>query len=134
MSDKPKCTFCGRTDDLAVDHILPQSRGGRSQPGNLQWLCCSCNGKKRNRTNDEYLHRLCEAMLRPEYEVALDDAARNEAVRLVKDHGSVEAAIRDMYARGHIVGRPIPTEPIFGPGPLAGPATRRKRALIAGGS
>lgn len=40
------CRHCGATDDLALDHIHPWSRGGPDTVDNLQVLCRSCNSKK----------------------------------------------------------------------------------------
>lgn len=48
--DKGKCTTCGATDGLHYDHILPFSRGGRSDdPRNIQILCARHNLEKSNR-------------------------------------------------------------------------------------
>lgn len=45
--DKGKCTTCGATDGLHYDHILPYSRGGRSNdPRNIQILCARHNLQK----------------------------------------------------------------------------------------
>ena len=44
--DGRACVSCGSTDDLAVDHIVPWSRGGRTHPDNLQILCRRCNSAK----------------------------------------------------------------------------------------
>lgn len=42
-----KCQLCGRTanDDvkLHIDHILPVSKGGKTEPSNLRVLCDACN-------------------------------------------------------------------------------------------
>lgn len=44
-----KCVICGATDDLTLDHVIPRSKGGTSESGNLQTLCRSCNTSKGNR-------------------------------------------------------------------------------------
>jgi hypothetical protein len=44
--DGNTCLECGATDDLTVDHIVPESRGGQLVPENLRTLCRSCNSKK----------------------------------------------------------------------------------------
>src|SRR5689334_14408610 len=44
----PWCTQCGTTDHLTADHIVPLSRGGRTELHNLQVLCLSCNSRKRD--------------------------------------------------------------------------------------
>jgi 5-methylcytosine-specific restriction endonuclease McrA len=44
-----RCKRCRRIFDLdilEVDHIHPQSRGGKDNPSNLQLLCPPCNKKK----------------------------------------------------------------------------------------
>ena len=49
--DNNRCRKCGRLGvfkDLEIDHIFPISKGGKSEPDNLQTLCKSCNEKKSN--------------------------------------------------------------------------------------
>ena len=41
-----KCSYCGVTDDLALDHILPQKYGGKDVGDNLIYACRSCNSSK----------------------------------------------------------------------------------------
>lgn len=43
------CRRCGSPYDLEVDHIYPISKGGKSNFGNLQTLCHTCNSLKSNR-------------------------------------------------------------------------------------
>lgn len=50
--DGHRCRVCGNSGDvepLHVDHIIPISRGGRSDLANLQTLCQTCNLGKGNR-------------------------------------------------------------------------------------
>jgi HNH endonuclease len=51
--DNYRCRHCGISADLGavlhVDHIIPISKGGTSDPGNLQTLCLDCNLGKSNR-------------------------------------------------------------------------------------
>lgn len=46
------CAICGepptRENPLTLDHRVPISRGGSSDPSNLQAACRSCNSRKRN--------------------------------------------------------------------------------------
>ena len=58
--DKRTCIFCGRYGDT-VDHLLPQSRGGRNTWENLAACCRSCNHRKADRTPQE-------AGMRPRWE------------------------------------------------------------------
>ena len=41
-----KCLTCGTQDNLAADHIIPESKGGPTVLENLQTLCHKCNSKK----------------------------------------------------------------------------------------
>jgi 5-methylcytosine-specific restriction endonuclease McrA len=43
-----------------VDHLTPQSRGGRHTLDNLVAACKSCNAQKRNKTAEEYAAWLAE--------------------------------------------------------------------------
>ena len=46
--DHYRCKRCGATSNLTIDHIVPISKGGKSEPSNLQTLCESCNKAKGN--------------------------------------------------------------------------------------
>lgn len=41
-----KCRLCGSISDLQIDHIFPESLGGKGTLENLQVLCGSCNNFK----------------------------------------------------------------------------------------
>lgn len=40
------CVYCGSTDELEIDHIVPFSRGGACSADNAQVLCGPCNRSK----------------------------------------------------------------------------------------
>jgi len=49
-----RCEYCRMHQSLQgatfhVEHVIPQSRGGQTQPDNLAWACPSCNLHKANR-------------------------------------------------------------------------------------
>lgn len=44
--DNHECFYCGATKDLAIDHIIPISKGGDNTMGNLVTSCKSCNSQK----------------------------------------------------------------------------------------
>lgn len=56
-----KCVGCGqsfRKEDIEIDHILPQSKGGGNSTDNLQCMCRSCNASKGDDTThsvDDYI-------------------------------------------------------------------------------
>lgn len=47
--DGRRCVRCGSGEDLAIDHVIPRSKGGTSDDDNLQTLCRRCNSSKGNR-------------------------------------------------------------------------------------
>ncbi len=52
-----RCQLCGiaaKERPLDVDHIKPRSRGGRTEPANLQALCSKCNRSKRNQDDTDF--------------------------------------------------------------------------------
>lgn len=46
--DGGRCVYCGSTENLQLDHIIPFSKGGATTVENLQLLCAECNRKKSN--------------------------------------------------------------------------------------
>lgn len=97
------CVACGARSTeamLHVDHIIPRSLGGRTEPGNLQALCSTCNTQKRNRDERNFLRDhyrlkfrrsgcpLCKAK----------DVMTNELARAVRP--------REPLADGHVVVAP----------------------------
>lgn len=49
-----RCAYCGSTDRLTIDHVVPISKGGHHVASNVQWLCWTHNADKRDRTDAEY--------------------------------------------------------------------------------
>ncbi len=48
LNNYSKCSFCGETENLTLDHIIPVSKGGENISQNFQVLCQSCNSRKSN--------------------------------------------------------------------------------------
>jgi hypothetical protein len=54
--DLQQCAYCGfkfRRSELSIDHVTPQSRGGRDSWMNCVTACRSCNGLKADRMPEE---------------------------------------------------------------------------------
>jgi 5-methylcytosine-specific restriction endonuclease McrA len=52
LRDGFRCQYCGdgfSAEDLTFDHVLPRSRGGRTEWTNIVTACSPCNLKKGNR-------------------------------------------------------------------------------------
>ena len=52
--DEGRCTACGSTKHLHVDHIRPYSRRGRHRLLNLRLLCRTCNLKKGDKLDQHW--------------------------------------------------------------------------------
>ena len=46
MTVPQACYYCGGTDRLCVDHLIPKMRGGPDASDNLIWSCRRCNSSK----------------------------------------------------------------------------------------
>ena len=40
------CIFCGTSENLTLDHVLPLKFGGKNCPGNYQTVCGWCHERK----------------------------------------------------------------------------------------
>ena len=54
--DNYECVYCGcdNRKTLTLDHVIPQSKGGKDAWDNLVTACKRCNSEKSNLTVDEY--------------------------------------------------------------------------------
>lgn len=50
-----ECVFCGATDELQTDHLIPKSRGGIDSADNLVLSCRSCNASRNDNGVFEWL-------------------------------------------------------------------------------
>jgi len=85
LRDNYTCQYCGAQpprDQLTIDHVLPRSRGGRTEWENVVIACASCNRRKGNRTPEEAGMKLLRKPYRPRFwTMALLTMATNEAWR-----------------------------------------------------
>ena len=70
MRDDYTCQYCGTQpgkEHLTMDHILPRSRGGRTDWENVTTACAPCNRRKSNRTPEEANMKLRTLPTRPRF-------------------------------------------------------------------
>jgi len=53
VRDGFKCQYCGSGDQLTLDHVIPSSRGGKTNFENCVTACRPCNIRKNNRVPSE---------------------------------------------------------------------------------
>lgn len=55
LDHNSRCAYCGvRCERMTQDHVIPLSRGGLHVASNVVASCRECNGKKMNRTPEEW--------------------------------------------------------------------------------
>ncbi len=72
--DRYKCQYCGdrfSTEDLTYDHVIPKSRGGRTEWKNIVTCCIDCNRKKGGRKPSEASMKLIRKPKRPTWVPAI---------------------------------------------------------------
>ncbi|MFH1754331.1 MAG: HNH endonuclease [Candidatus Latescibacterota bacterium] len=68
--DRFKCQYCGKRftpQTLTYDHILPRSRGGKTEWSNIVTCCTVCNRRKGGRTPEEAGLRLIKKPSKPSW-------------------------------------------------------------------
>lgn len=71
--DGNKCAYCGNSEDLTLDHVIPRSQGGVDSWTNLVTACQKCNTLKGNRTPAEAGMPLLVQPFRPSFIMFLRD-------------------------------------------------------------
>jgi hypothetical protein len=56
MKRERACIYCGCTENLTFDHIIPTSKGGPDIPSNLVLACSNCNSLKKDRDIFEWYY------------------------------------------------------------------------------
>lgn len=61
LTRQPWCPYCGGPlgSDPHADHIYPVSKGGRSVPRNMVYVCSDCNASKRDLTLHGFMRKYC---------------------------------------------------------------------------
>lgn len=65
LRDGFQCQYCGAAGDMTFDHVLPRSRGGRTEWTNVVAACPRCNLRKGSFTPKEARLRLSRDPFRP---------------------------------------------------------------------
>jgi HNH endonuclease len=71
--DGHQCQYCGTTDDLTLDHVIPKSRGGKTSWDNLSTACKRCNSRKGDFTPEEANMKLRLKPFKPSFIMFLRD-------------------------------------------------------------
>lgn len=56
--DNFTCHYCGARKPLAIDHKVPESKGGPTIPENLLTACVRCNSRKGSKSYEEFIEEL----------------------------------------------------------------------------
>jgi 5-methylcytosine-specific restriction endonuclease McrA len=66
LRDNHTCQYCGKNGGtLTIDHVVPKSRGGEDNWGNMVACCARCNNRKGDRLPEEAGMKLIGAPYRP---------------------------------------------------------------------
>lgn len=73
--DNYECVYCGSSNQrtLTLDHVIPQSKGGKDSWDNLVTACRTCNQEKADLTLEEYGKEI-PTPLRPHYLMLLSQS------------------------------------------------------------
>ena len=71
--DNHHCQYFGTAEDLTLDHVLPKSRGGKTNWDNLATACKRCNSRKGDSTPEEASMKLRQKPYKPTFLVFLRD-------------------------------------------------------------
>ena len=71
--DNFTCQYCGATENLTLDHVIPRSKGGGTNWKNLITACKSCNAKKGDNTPESAGMALEKKPYKPSYIIFLRD-------------------------------------------------------------
>ncbi|HDG96637.1 MAG TPA: HNH endonuclease [Desulfobacterales bacterium] len=72
--DKYRCQYCGQkfpSEELTYDHVIPRSRGGKTEWENIVTCCVDCNRRKGGKTPAEAGMRLIRKPVKPTWVPAL---------------------------------------------------------------
>lgn len=71
--DGNRCQYCGTPDHLTLDHVIPKSRGGKTNWDNLATACKRCNSRKGDFTPEEAGMPLRQRPFKPSFLMFIRD-------------------------------------------------------------
>jgi 5-methylcytosine-specific restriction endonuclease McrA len=71
--DGNRCQYCGSTQNLTIDHVVPRSQGGKDTWTNLVTACHDCNTEKGSRTPEQAGMKLRIQPFRPSFLMFIRD-------------------------------------------------------------
>lgn len=77
--DNFECQYCGVDKDLTLDHLIPRSKGGKTNWTNLVTACKTCNTKKGDYSPEEAGLNLVKKPVKPSYVMFLKSSSNGKA-------------------------------------------------------
>ncbi|MCR9062468.1 MAG: HNH endonuclease [Cytophagales bacterium] len=77
--DGHQCVYCGAKRELTLDHVMPKSRGGKTNWDNLVAACKRCNGTKGDFTPEEAQMTMVRKPYKPTFVTFLRDFSGSAA-------------------------------------------------------
>ncbi len=77
--DGNECQYCGSKKHLTIDHVIPRSKGGKSNWMNLVTACHRCNVNKGDKLPDQVGMRLKNEPFKPSLSFFLSEYAERHA-------------------------------------------------------
>ena len=71
--DGNRCQYCGTPEHLTLDHVIPKSRGGKTNWDNLATACKRCNSRKGDFTPEEAGMLLRQRPFKPSFLMFIRD-------------------------------------------------------------
>ncbi|MCP3859614.1 MAG: HNH endonuclease, partial [Phycisphaeraceae bacterium] len=102
LRDRERCQYCGAkpgTRELTIDHVMPRSRGGRTEWTNCVLACGRCNRRKANRTPAEAGLRLHKEprIPPPRFELALLPGKRVSWEQFLRSRATRDELASEVY-------------------------------------
>ena len=111
-----ECVYCGATEHLSIDHIIPSNRGGNDSGDNAIWACRRCNSSKSDRDLFEWW-AATQSGFPPLFVVRI---YLKQAMQYYETQGMMQTAWRTMPASPYDLNHlpetfPAPNELLFTP-------------------